>query len=118
MAVALHADAGRLTSQLCTLTPEGITSQFATNFPAPALLTRPALLPLERAGGTSSASVRQCVGTSVGQRARPGNSVYAAGEAAPELLTRSWAVEPAPRGIRVVAVAPDMIALPSAGIRV
>lgn len=64
VAVALHADAGRLTSQLCTLTPEGITSQFATNFPAPALLTRPALLPLERAGGTSSASVRQCVSAS------------------------------------------------------
>ncbi|MFE4689609.1 hypothetical protein ACFRH6_06095 [Streptomyces sp. NPDC056749] len=79
---APRADAGRLTSQLCALTPESITSRFATNFLAPALLTQAALPPLERAGGMIDVSA------SVGQRARPGDSVHAASEAAPELLTR------------------------------
>lgn len=52
------------------------------------------------------------VSTSVGQRAWPGNSVYAATKTALELLTRSWAVELAPRGVRVVAVAPGAIDTP------
>ncbi|WP_396888409.1 SDR family oxidoreductase [Micromonospora craniellae] len=41
-----------------------------------------------------------------GQRAWPGSALYAAGKAALDSLTRSWAVELAPRGVRVVAVAP------------
>jgi NAD(P)-dependent dehydrogenase (short-subunit alcohol dehydrogenase family) len=52
------------------------------------------------------------VTTSVGQRAFPGSSVYAATKAAVDLLTRTWAVELAPRGIRVVAVAPGAIDTP------
>jgi NAD(P)-dependent dehydrogenase (short-subunit alcohol dehydrogenase family) len=48
----------------------------------------------------------------VGQRGWPGNSVYAATKAALELLTRSWAVELAPRGVRVVAVAPGAVDTP------
>lgn len=52
--------------------------------------------------------------TSVGQRAWPGNSLYAATKTALELLTRSWAVELAPRGVRVVAVAPGAITTPIA----
>ena len=40
---------------------------------------------------------------------RPGFSVYAAAKAALGMLTRSFALELAPRGIRVVAVAPGAI---------
>lgn len=92
---------------LGTLTPEMITTQLATNLVAPVLLAQAALSLLEAAGG-----VIVNVSTSVGQRAWPGNSVYASTKAALELLTRSWAVELAPRGIRVVAVAPGAIDTP------
>ncbi|MGG8407909.1 SDR family NAD(P)-dependent oxidoreductase [Streptomyces sp. 12297] len=92
---------------LGTLTPETIEVQLATNLVAPILLTQAALPPLEKSGG-----VIVNVSTSVGQRAWPGSSVYAATKSALELLTRSWAVELAPRGIRVAAVAPGAIDTP------
>ncbi|MEU2827887.1 SDR family oxidoreductase [Streptomyces lavendulae] len=92
---------------LGTLTPELITAQLSVNLVAPVLLAQAALPLLEASGG-----VIVNVGTSVGQRAWPGNSVYAATKTALELLTRSWAVELAPRGIRVVAVAPGAIDTP------
>ncbi|AYN37852.1 SDR family oxidoreductase [Streptomyces dangxiongensis] len=92
---------------LGTLTPEIIAPQLATNLVAPVLLAQAALPHLETARG-----VIVNVSTSVGQRAWPGNSVYAATKTALELLTRSWAIELAPRGIRVVAVAPGAIDTP------
>ncbi|MET9777291.1 SDR family oxidoreductase [Streptomyces sp. NPDC006367] len=92
---------------LGALDTEQITAQLATNLVVPVLLTQAALPYLETAGG-----VIVNVSTSVGQRAWPGNSVYAATKAALELLTRSWAVELAPRGVRVVAVAPGAIDTP------
>ncbi|MDX3235222.1 SDR family NAD(P)-dependent oxidoreductase [Streptomyces sp. ME03-5709C] len=92
---------------LGTLTPGMITDQLATNLVAPILLAQAALPFLETSGG---AIVN--VSTSVGQRAWPGSSVYAATKTALELLTRSWAVELAPRGVRVVAVAPGAIDTP------
>ncbi|MFF4329096.1 SDR family NAD(P)-dependent oxidoreductase [Streptomyces sp. NPDC001591] len=92
---------------LGTLLPEMITSQLATNLVAPVLLAQAALPLLEASSG-----VIVNVSTSVGQRAWPGSSVYAATKTALELLTRSWAVELAPRGIRVVAVAPGAIDTP------
>ncbi|MFD4834106.1 SDR family NAD(P)-dependent oxidoreductase [Streptomyces uncialis] len=92
---------------LGTLTPEMIETQLATNLVAPALLAQAALPLLEASRG-----VIVNVSTSVGQRAWPGSSVYAATKTALELLTRSWAVELAPRGIRVVAVAPGAIDTP------
>jgi len=92
---------------LGTLTRDVIEAQVATNLVAPMLLAQAALPALEIRGG-----VIVNVSTSVGQRAWPGNSVYAATKAALELLTRSWAVELAPRGIRVVAVAPGAIDTP------
>ncbi|MFE9093263.1 SDR family NAD(P)-dependent oxidoreductase [Streptomyces sp. NPDC007264] len=92
---------------LGTLTPEMIVPQIATNLIAPLLLAQAALPSLEASGG-----VIVNVSTSVGQRAWPGNSVYAATKTALELLTRSWAVELAPRGVRVVAVAPGAIDTP------
>lgn len=92
---------------LGTLTPETIAPQIATNLIAPILLAQAALPSLEASGG-----VIVNVSTSVGQRAWPGSSVYAATKTALELLTRSWAVELAPRGVRVVAVAPGAIDTP------
>lgn len=92
---------------LGTLTPETIAPLVATNLIAPILLTQAALPSLEASGG-----VIVNVSTSVGQRAWPGSSVYAATKTALELLTRSWAVELAPRGVRVVAVAPGAIDTP------
>ncbi|MGA4843981.1 SDR family NAD(P)-dependent oxidoreductase [Streptomyces sp. G45] len=83
----------------------------ATNLVAPLLLTQAALPHLERTGG-----VVVNVTTSVGQRGWPwpGTAPYAATKAALELLTRSWAVAYAPRGVRVVAVAPGAVETPIA----
>ncbi|MFD8686442.1 SDR family NAD(P)-dependent oxidoreductase [Streptomyces sp. NPDC059651] len=92
---------------LGALTTEMIEPQIATNLVAPMLLSQAALPLLEASGG-----VIVNVSTSIGQRAWPGSSVYAATKTALELLTRSWAVELAPRGIRVVAVAPGPITTP------
>ncbi|MFD5453445.1 SDR family NAD(P)-dependent oxidoreductase [Streptomyces sp. NPDC003470] len=92
---------------LGTLRQELITVQLDTNLVAPVLLAQAALPSLEASGG-----VIVNVSTSVGQRAWPGGSVYAATKTALELLTRSWAVELAPRGIRVVAVAPGAVDTP------
>ncbi|UNO39268.1 SDR family oxidoreductase [Streptomyces sp. MST-110588] len=92
---------------LATLGRERMVPQLDTNLLAPVLLSRAALDALEGSGG-----VIVNVTTSVGQRAWPGNSFYAATKTALELLTRSWAVELAPRGIRVVAVAPGAVDTP------
>ncbi|MEU1472289.1 SDR family oxidoreductase [Streptomyces sp. NPDC005761] len=92
---------------LGTLSAARIEPQIATNLVAPMMLAQAALPLLETSGG-----VIVNVSTSIGQRAWPGSSVYAATKTALELLTRSWAVELAPRGIRVVAVAPGAIATP------
>ncbi|GHD42931.1 hypothetical protein GCM10010335_46360 [Streptomyces galbus] len=94
---------------LGTLTSETIEAQLASNVVAPALMAQAALPLLEASRG-----VIVNVSTSVGQRAWPGSSVYAATKTALESLTRSWAVELAPRGIRVVAVAPGAVDTPIA----
>ncbi|MEU4271572.1 SDR family oxidoreductase [Streptomyces sp. NPDC026092] len=80
-----------------------------TNLVAPVLLTQAAVPALEATGG-----VVVNVTTTVGQRGWPNNSVYPATKSALETLTRCWAVELAPRGIRVVAVAPGAIETPIA----
>ncbi|MFD9686546.1 SDR family NAD(P)-dependent oxidoreductase [Kitasatospora sp. NPDC059088] len=85
----------------------GIETLLATNLVAPVLLGQAALPALAESRG-----VVVNVSTAVGQRGWPTNSVYAAGKAALETITRSWAVELAPRGIRVVAVAPGAIDTP------
>ena len=85
----------------------GIETLLATNLVAPVLLGQAALPALGESRG-----VVVNVSTAVGQRGWPGNAVYAAGKAALETITRSWVVELAPRGIRVVAVAPGAIDTP------
>jgi C-7 ketoreductase len=70
------------------------------------LLTRRALPALEKSSGTV---VNLSTAGSLGRRAWPGMSVYGATKTALDFLTRTWAVELAPRGIRVVGLAPGVI---------
>ena len=83
----------------------------ATNLLAPMYLTQAALPHLADAAG-----VVVNVSTSIGQRGwpMPGGALYAALKMALESLTRTWAVQFAPRGVRVAAVAPGPIATPIA----
>jgi NAD(P)-dependent dehydrogenase (short-subunit alcohol dehydrogenase family) len=90
------------------VTREAADEQLATNLMAPLLLAQAALPVLEESG----AGVLVNVTTSIGQRGWPGGSVYAATKSALESMTRSWAVELAPRGVRVVAVAPGPVDTP------
>jgi NAD(P)-dependent dehydrogenase (short-subunit alcohol dehydrogenase family) len=92
---------------LGSITSADVSAVLATNLVAPVMLTQ-AALPLL----VDSRGVVVNVSTAVGQRAWPGSSVYAASKAALDTLTRSWAVELAPRGVRVVAVAPGAIETP------
>lgn len=94
---------------LGTHTRESVEAQLATNLTAPVLLTQAALPALKEA---PHGAVIVNITTSIGQRAWPGNSLYAASKTALELLTRSWALDLAPYGIRVTAVAPGAIDTP------
>ncbi|MFB7516172.1 SDR family NAD(P)-dependent oxidoreductase [Streptomyces sp. NPDC056144] len=94
---------------LGTLDRSVIAPLLETNLVAPVLLTQAAVPALKESRG-----VVVNVSTTVGQRGWPGNSVYPATKSAVETLTRCWAVELAPDGVRVVAVAPGAIETPIA----
>ncbi|GAA4900930.1 SDR family NAD(P)-dependent oxidoreductase [Streptomonospora salina] len=78
-----------------------ITDLFALNVTAPSLLAAAAHTPLARTGGTILN-----ISSTYGHRPLPGAAHYAASKAALESLTRSWALELAPDGIRANALAP------------
>ncbi|WP_369143638.1 SDR family NAD(P)-dependent oxidoreductase [Streptomyces sp. R44] len=94
---------------LGTLDRSVIAPLLETNLVAPVLLTQAAVPALRESRG-----VVVNVTTTIGQRGWPGNSVYPATKSAMETLTRCWAVELAPAGVRVVAVAPGAIETPIA----
>jgi len=91
---------------LADLDQKSLTAQVETNFVAPILLTQAALkLLAARSGTVVNIGSAGCIGL----RGMPDSSVYAATKAGLDSLTRSWAVELAPRGIRVVGLAPGLV---------
>ncbi|KIH98445.1 ketoreductase [Streptomonospora alba] len=80
---------------------DAVEDLFALNVTAPSLLAAAAHAPLAETGGTIVN-----ISSTYGHRPLPGAAHYAASKAALESLTRSWALELAPHGIRVNALAP------------
>ncbi|MEU1778856.1 MULTISPECIES: SDR family NAD(P)-dependent oxidoreductase [Streptomyces] len=87
--------------------PEAVRAQFETNLLAPLFLTHRALDALAADGGGTVVNITSS--GSLGRRAWPHNGVYGAAKAALDFLTRTWAVELAPRGIRVTGLAPGVV---------
>ncbi|MEV7283219.1 SDR family oxidoreductase [Streptomyces sp. NPDC093252] len=95
-------------------TAEGIAALFDLNVTAPSLLAAAALPHLRKRRGTIVN-----VSSTYGHRPLAGAAHYGASKAALEQLTRAWALELAPDGIRVNAVAPgptESEALAAAGL--
>jgi NAD(P)-dependent dehydrogenase (short-subunit alcohol dehydrogenase family) len=80
---------------------EMIRKQFETNVFGLVFATQAALPALRESRG----SVIN-ISSAAGHKAVPGGSIYGATKAAVESLTRSWALELAPLGVRVNAIAP------------
>jgi NAD(P)-dependent dehydrogenase (short-subunit alcohol dehydrogenase family) len=78
-----------------------VRTHFETNVYGLVFATRAALPALKQGRG----SVIN-ISSAAGHKAAPGGSIYAATKAALESLTRSWALEFAPFGVRVNAIAP------------
>ncbi|OLR89589.1 SDR family NAD(P)-dependent oxidoreductase [Actinokineospora bangkokensis] len=86
--------------------PAAVRHQVETNLVAPVLLTQAALDPLtESAGTVVNIGSAGCIGL----RAMPESGVYAATKVGLDALTRTWAVELAPRRIRVLGIAPGLV---------
>jgi C-7 ketoreductase len=88
------------------LTADTIYRQFATNLRAPMLLTGHAVDALAAARGVV---VNVSSAGSLGRRGWPYFSAFGATKVGLDFLTRTWSVELAPLGIRVVAIAPGVI---------
>lgn len=87
--------------------PELAREQLDGNLLAPLLLTRQTLDALAADGGGTVLNIGSA--GALGRRAWPENGVYGAAKAGLDFLTRTWAVELAPRGIRVLGLAPGVI---------
>ena len=88
-------------------TEDLVRSQFEANVYG-AIFVSQAALPALRASRGSIVNI----GSAAGHKAVPGGSHYGATKAALESLTRSWALELAPHGIRVNAVAAGPVDTP------
>lgn len=92
---------------LGTIDRDVAEQQLGTNLIGPLMLAQAALPQLADGGGTIVNITSNGPG-----RAWPGNSVYGSTKVALDFLTHTWAVELAPRGIRVVSVAPGITQTP------
>jgi NAD(P)-dependent dehydrogenase (short-subunit alcohol dehydrogenase family) len=88
-------------ASLETVSSEQISTMFRTNVLGPTWLSKAALSALTETRGTIVN-----ISSTYGHRPSALGAYYAASKAALEQLTRCWALELAPRGIRVNAVAP------------
>ena len=84
---------------------DNVRAQFRTNFMAPMMLTRAAARHFAAQGGGKILSVA----SRVGFRGEPNAALYAASKAALINLTRSLAVELAPKNIGVFGIAPGWV---------
>ncbi|GDY32004.1 SDR family NAD(P)-dependent oxidoreductase [Gandjariella thermophila] len=91
---------------LSELSGDSIDRQIAVNLRAPMLLTRQALDALADSRGVV---VNVSSAGSLGRRGWPHFSAFGATKVGLDFLTRTWSVELAPLGIRVVAIAPGVI---------
>jgi NAD(P)-dependent dehydrogenase (short-subunit alcohol dehydrogenase family) len=78
-----------------------VRSQFEANVYGTVFATQAALPALKASRGTVVN-----ISSAAGHKAAPGGAIYGATKAAVESLTRSWALELAPHGVRVNAIAP------------
>jgi NAD(P)-dependent dehydrogenase (short-subunit alcohol dehydrogenase family) len=85
---------------LAEATADRVNAIYAVNVVGPTLLAAAAVPHLEATGGSIIN-----ISSTVGQKPLPGFADYAASKAALEQLTRCWALELAPKGVRVNAVA-------------
>ena len=83
------------------VTEAQVRSQFDINVLGPTLVTQAALPALKASKGSIIN-----IGSAAGHKPAPGAAHYGATKAALESLTRSWALELAPHGVRVNAIAP------------
>ncbi len=89
---------------------ENVRSQFRTNFMAPMMLTRAAARTFaSQSDRTIGGGKILNVASRVGFRGEPGAALYAASKAALINLTRSLAVELAPKRIGVFGIAPGWV---------
>ena len=88
------------------LSAELVQQAFTVNVIAPMLLTGPIAAAMAERGGGAVVNI----GSITGLRGTAGSAVYDANKAAVHSLTRSWAAEYGPSGVRVNAVAPGPIA--------
>jgi NAD(P)-dependent dehydrogenase (short-subunit alcohol dehydrogenase family) len=96
------------TGPLDTTSRELFDLHYAVNVAGPLFLVCAALPSLRVAESPSVVNVSSSVGSIV----KPGNMLYGSSKAALEYLTRAWAHELAPAGIRVNCVAPGPVDTP------
>jgi NAD(P)-dependent dehydrogenase (short-subunit alcohol dehydrogenase family) len=96
------------TGPLTGVTRPSFDEHYAVNVAGPLFLVAAALPALREADAASVVNISSSVGSIV----KPGNMLYGSTKAALEYLTRAWAHELAPDGIRVNCIAPGPVDTP------